>query len=157
MSKHVLALEAANEKGWLGRQPLVQALDSYLASNKFAADNVKEQRVAVPRFQMRPNGGGVSTSSGNGRNSQNNNLTRSQVKSSFTAQTQRRCFTCDSPNHMQMNCPHKVRNTGFGNRGQTRQTAQVNACVDRAVQQSTLPRQSCVPADCKQTLSLIHI
>jgi len=118
LAKHLLALESSSKKGWLGRQALVQALDSYIQA-------VKLQRIAgstrSSTFTVRPNG----------RNGQNN-LIRNQVKSTVTFQ--KRCYICGSLNHMQMSCPQRERNSGTAVRGQfsKNQTARVNSCIEAA-------------------------
>ena len=126
LAKHLLALESANDKGWLGRQTLIGALDAYVASSSFVADrNVNNKRDQRPKSPFKANDkfNGSKTFS----DKEKGNASRPLMK---------RCFICGSNQHMKSACPRRSqyrpdRNTGREGQGH----AQVHTCTAGTAQE----------------------
>ena len=145
LARHVLALEAANKEGWLGRLELAGALDAYMA-------NVQDGRPRVPVPQSRT---GLAPADHGKR--------IPEVAKPFTGKTEqvntqkpvplprsgvgRRCYICSSPSHISTTCPQRIvkpANNGFY---KPSPKTQVNLCavnskgpvVSQQVQDKTNP------------------
>ena len=122
LARHVLALETSNDRGWLGRAALVEALDAYMAN----VDNGGRPRLPAARSDdSRPGdrpGGQAPRSTLHGSLPNRSNDRNGPLHGRGTLRTGRRCFNCGSPNHLQSNCDRELNKTG-------RSTSAVNACT----------------------------
>jgi len=122
LARHVLALESANEKGWLGRQSLVQALDSYMASSKFALDNREQKAVAPRSWQNGTDGKKVPDKLSTGKVEP---VTSQKPVPVSRTGGGKRCFICSSPQHLANMCPQRSGSQA----NKSGQKPSVNACL----------------------------
>jgi len=123
LSTHVIALESAHKEGWLGRRPLAEALDAYVA-NRPKPDNNKQQS---PASGSAPNGqGGMQQ----GWKPKSDKAEKPEVPRKL-----RNCFICNSPNHLAASCPEKNARTP----ARPRPTPRVNTCVTSSNEDWTMP------------------
>ena len=110
----MLSLEANHKDGWIGRQGLAEALDSYLAN---LPESFGRSRF-VPGLQAKtgskPANGKRETQPGNVVPDKLNTRTTSQYTDSqgqrpvpALSPVPRRCYLCNSPAHLASDCPQK--------------------------------------------------
>ena len=131
LAKHVLALESAHKKGWLGRKALVEALDAYMASAT-ADGRAKVAAIGNPRSesQFRQNSQTATESRGGDSIKTHGNGGNGARSTPVAAPRVKRCYVCSSPNHIQSACPQRRQN--FDNRanfGKNHAQPRVNACL----------------------------
>ena len=140
LAKHVLALESAHKDGWLGRQALVEALDAYMASS--TPDG--RARVAAighpkPEPQFKQSSQIVEAQAG----------AKSAPVTPVPTPRVRKCYICDSPNHIQAACPQRPpyfnRRSNFAKNKpvpQPRVSACMSACVHENAETAVMPAEA---------------
>ena len=112
LSRYVLSLEANHKDGWIGRQGLAEALDSYLAN---LPESFGKPRF-VPGLQAK-----TGSKPGNGKRETQPGIVVPERLSTKTASqytdsqgqrsvpaprpVPRRCYLCNSPTHLASDCP----------------------------------------------------
>ena len=142
LAKHVLALESSNPDGWIGRAALTEAVDAFMAGS------LSDGRARLPgpsNANSRPGqnvntGGNLPITTGV-RTDNHPEVSRPRQFTPGVTPRIKRCYLCNSPNHLQINCPRRggVGNTSFrpGNGGfrgnRSGQAVSVNAASSRPV------------------------
>jgi len=145
LSRYVLSLEANHKDGWIGRQGLAEALDSYLAN---LPESFGRSRF-VPGIQAKtgskPGNGKRETQPGivvpekfNTRSASQYTDSQGQRPVPAPRPVPRRCYLCNSPAHLASDCPQKGSYHGFTPKPVPR--PQVNFC--RTKQKEDPPKQS---------------
>ena len=125
LATHVIALESAHKEGWLGRRSLAEALDAYMAN--------KPQPDIKPRVPV-----SVSAPDDRGGVQRGWKPKFDKVEKPEGLRKPRRCFVCNSPNHVAASCPEKI------GKMPARPTPRVNTCVTRCNEERSTPH--CVRA-----------
>ena len=139
LSRHVLALESSStllDKGaWLGKNALVEAFDAYTAgmgppngSSKTvgsSGSNAFKPPKFLPRTPQRSFYRNDTPQSGQKPEA----LNRASLAVTPKCTSVRRCFHCDSPGHVVVNCPKRTSGAKQGKFGNSAPRASVNACM----------------------------
>jgi len=141
----MLSLEANHKDGWIGRQGLAEALDSYLAN---LPESFGRSRF-VPGLQAKtgskPGNGKRETQPAivvpenfNARSASQYTDSQGQRPVPAPRPVPRRCYLCNSPAHLAPDCPQKGSYRGFTPKPVPR--PQVNFCTTK--QKEDPPKQS---------------
>jgi len=141
----VLSFEANHKEGWIGRQGLAEALDSYLANLPESSGRSRFVPVPQAKTGIKPGNGKRETQPGNVMperfSARSGSLyTDSQGQRPVPAPrpVPRRCYLCNSPTHLASDCLQKSSSRGFTPKPVSR--PQVNFC--RTKQKIDPPKQS---------------
>jgi len=145
LSRYMLSLETNHKEGWIGRQGVAEALDSYLANLPESSGRSRFVPVPQAKTGIKPGNGKRETQPGNvmpGRFSARSGslYTDSQSHRPVRAPrpVPRRCYLCNSPAHLASECPQRSSHRGFTPKSVSR--PQVNFC--RTKQKADPPKQS---------------
>jgi len=107
LSRYVLSLEANHKDGWIGRQGLAEALDSYLANLTESSGRSRFVSVPQARTGIKPGNGKRETQPGNVVPERFNDRSGSSYTDSQGQRpvptprpVPRRCYMCNSPTRL---------------------------------------------------------
>ena len=133
LSRYVLSLEASHKDGWIGRQGLAEALDSYLANLPESFGRPRFVPGHQARTGSKPSNGKRETQPGIVVPERLSTKTASQYTDSQGQRpvpaprpVPRRCYLCNSPTHLASDCPQKSSYRGYTPKPVPR--PQVNFC-----------------------------
>jgi len=140
LSRYVLSREADHKEGWIGRQGLAEALDSYLAN--LPEGSGRSRFIPVPQTRA-----GIKLGNGkretqperfSGRSGSLYTDSQSQRPVPAPRPVLRRCYLCNSRAHLAPECPQRSSPRGFTPKPVPR--PQVNFC--RTKQKADQPKHS---------------
>jgi len=120
LSRYVLSIEANHKDGWIGRQGLAEALDSYLANLPESFGRYRFVPVPQAKTGIKPGNGKRKTHPGNVMPER---FSARSVSLYTDSQSQRpvpaprpvpiRCYLCNSPALLASECPQRSSSSGF--------------------------------------------